>query len=550
MNESTLKILEGGTEDELYCCLAEFNSKHGQIFEFPDLTVELKQRFFELLFQRLNEELQSRVYVVCLEALRIMSREMSGLESVSTEYGLKTLLKHADLIPCRDDDDNQVSTTIQDNVVIIEAQKCLCNIIFNSQAGQRICSTNSCIEGIVQRLKTYKDPTIVQEIKFFDMRMLFVLTALCREIRPKVRQELHGLTYLIEVLDLTLRSAEEANREVTDQDVDLCCEVLKILFNITVSTDNNKNMDEEEEAHFLRLVSVLHDLLLCQTASKDKKDELHSHTVNLLTNMPPESYEELLAPINEDVIVSSVEQKNIEYDGKNMDAILKLLEFLDYRLDVPQQSMKEGLTPVLHCLCQISKANRSIRKFCRLKTLPYLRDEVKFLPQEGQALRNKLCKLFINPIVEVKELAAEFLFILCKNNVNRFVKYTGFGNASGLLSQRGLLGGEREGGGGEEYSSESEESETEEYSELKDNINPVTGRWELPKPDPMQGMSEEQKEYEAMKLVEKLDKLQRAGVIQPTKISDSGKPVPVEHVCQLLEGVPDPTPNSSDDETH
>jgi len=28
-----------------------------------------------------------------------------------------------------------------------------------------------------------------------------------------------------------------------------------------------------------------------------------------------------------------------------------------------------------------------------------------------------------------------------------------------------------------------------------------------------------------------------AGVIQPTKISDEGKPVPIEHVAELLEGL-------------
>jgi len=48
--------------------------------------------------------------------------------------------------------------------------------------------------------------------------------------------------------------------------------------------------------------------------------------------------------------------------------------------------------------------------------------------------------------------------------VSRFVKYTGYGNAAGLLAQRGLMCGGR----GDEYSSESEDSETEEYSELKD----------------------------------------------------------------------------------
>lgn len=48
--------------------------------------------------------------------------------------------------------------------------------------------------------------------------------------------------------------------------------------------------------------------------------------------------------------------------------------------------------------------------------------------------------------------------------VARFVKYTGFGNAAGLLAERGLMCGGR----GAEYSSPSDDSETEEYAELQD----------------------------------------------------------------------------------
>lgn len=49
--------------------------------------------------------------------------------------------------------------------------------------------------------------------------------------------------------------------------------------------------------------------------------------------MPRESYEELLAPVNEDT-TGAAEQKDIEYDGKNMEAVVKLLEFLENRLEV------------------------------------------------------------------------------------------------------------------------------------------------------------------------------------------------------------------------
>ncbi len=156
---------------------------------------------------------------------------------------------------------------------------------------------------------------------------------------------------------------------------------------------------------------------------------LCSHTVNLLTNMPADSYEELLTPLNEDEegnllgledrdgnIVGN--KKQTEYDDKNVQAIVSLLEFLDKRLDKvqivaimttickswqirlfrakrsgqlclvlntdavlssvtakeklfflfqPQKSIKESLTPILHCLCETCRSNRTIRKFCRSK---------------------------------------------------------------------------------------------------------------------------------------------------------------------------------------
>lgn len=49
----------------------------------------------------------------------------------------------------------------------------------------------------------------------------------------------------------------------------------------------------------------------------------------------------------------------------------------------------------------------------------------------------------------------------------------------------------------------------------------------------MDGMSEEQKEYEAMQLVQMIDKLQKGGVVQPCRVGEDGKPVPVEHILEL-----------------
>lgn len=48
--------------------------------------------------------------------------------------------------------------------------------------------------------------------------------------------------------------------------------------------------------------------------------------------MPRDCYEELLTPLNEGA-VGGMENKDVEYDGKNMEAILALLDFLYKRLD-------------------------------------------------------------------------------------------------------------------------------------------------------------------------------------------------------------------------
>ena len=68
------------------------------------------------------------------------------------------------------------------------------------------------------------------------------------------------------------------------------------------------------------------------------------------------------------------------------------------------------------------------------------------------------------------------------------VKYTGFGNAAGHLAQKGLLGGTQTG----TYSSSSEDSDTDEYLAAAPHIDPVQGCTVPPRPDPFEGMTEEQ----------------------------------------------------------
>ncbi|KAK7880151.1 hypothetical protein WMY93_033185 [Mugilogobius chulae] len=144
---------------------------------------------------------------------------------------------------------------------------------------------------------------------------------------------------------------------------------------------------------------------------------LLSSCCDLLNNLPVSCL---------DVLVDLPVQGGSEnYNGKNLDAVQVLLDFMEKRID-RSSNYKEGLIPVL---------------------------------------------------------------------LGSLLKYTGYGNAAGLLMARGLLVG----GKGETQYSEGEDSETEEYKSAT-NFDIMSGCEEEPRPNPSEDMTEEQKEYEAEKL--------------------------------------------------
>jgi len=65
---------------------------------------------------------------------------------------------------------------------------------------------------------------------------------------------------------------------LSNRDIDYLIEILKTLSNLTVDLPNLTNsyiiQEEEEEAHLMRLVSILRELLLCSGPTDDKQIEL------------------------------------------------------------------------------------------------------------------------------------------------------------------------------------------------------------------------------------------------------------------------------------
>ncbi|XP_017578978.1 synembryn-A isoform X3 [Pygocentrus nattereri] len=542
--------METGEQDAALAALQRYNKEKSQCFSFPSEeqedreSGELEKRLGKLVLGFLERDLQPSCKLACLETIRILSRDKSSLAPFSSRHAVQTLARHAAVSLGQ----GNRTPEMPDIDVIVEALKCLCNLVFNSSEAQEAAAQLQLVFGVAERLKQCREPQWNHDVRFFDLRLTFLLTAIRVDVRTQLARELRGAALLTEVLDATLglrwldtyevaRAGAEGQSEVPPlgrMETERAMEILKILFNVTFDT-NRRKVDEEEAATYRHLGAILRHCLMSTAEGEERTEEFHSHTVNLMGNLPLPCLDVLLMP--------KVQQGSIEYMGVNMDAVNMLLDFMEKRLDRGNK-LKETLLPSLNLLTESARIHRETRKFLRMKVLPPLRD-VRNKPEEGNALRNKLVRLMTHIDTDVKTCAAEFLFVLCKESVSRFIKYTGYGNAAGLLAARGLM----RGGGEPGLYSEDEDSDTEEYREAKPHINPVTGRVEDEQPNPMEGMTEEQKEYEAMKLVNMFDKLSRDHVIQPMKLDADGKMTKLEpHELHCLSQQPFINPHQDEEE--
>ncbi|XP_037306966.1 synembryn-B isoform X2 [Pungitius pungitius] len=515
--------LETVDEEDVEKLLRQFIGENSHTFTFDPKEESLRIKLCQSVLSVLRRQVKPSCQQTCLETLRILSRDKRVLAPVATREGMLILGGMASLKAGGDGDDNrdisrEDTLSEEEERVVVEALKCLCNVVYNSPAAQQVSVDVQLVDGLCATLRTAR--TWHHEVGLFTLRLLFLVSALRPDVRGVLRRELHAVTLLTEVLEHTLDVSwvgpyESARPDpqalpMPAEDNERTMEALKALFNLTLSDTGG----EEDEHHFRLIAAILRHLLMLKTETEEKTEEAHSHAINLLNNLPVSCL---------DVLIDVPVQGGLEiYGGKNMDAVQMLIDFMEKRMD-KGSNYKEGLTPVLSLLTEGSRHHREIRRYIKAQVLPPLKD-VKNRPEIGTTTRNKLVRLMTHVDMGVKQTAAEFLFVLCKESVDNLLKYTGYGNAAGLLVARGLLAGGR----GETQYSEDEDSDTEEYKSAKPFINPITGHVEEPMPNPIEEMTEEQKEYEAQKLVNMFDKLSRQNVIRPMGVRPDGTLAPLE----------------------
>ncbi|KAH8320064.1 hypothetical protein KR074_006825 [Drosophila pseudoananassae] len=569
MEADHLKRLEAKDADHIAAILTEFNTKASR---YADLLIfdgfrtdNLWHDLWLAIFGILEDQRLCHLHTQCLNTVRILTRDEFSLQTNYIEQEVNVLLKLARIeasslkLPATPDElkqqekeqaDTQQEPSQDQSEVIAEALKCLCNLVYQSSDCRRQCLRQHCMDAILKRVaSSMRHPSTLE---YYDMKLLFLLTALEPAARSRLQIDLNGLTYMTKWLDDKLGEDAAAGSE---EQLNIICELLKVMFNVTSAPDKSPN---EYEIQSLHLTGVLRELLLrFGDMSTDKERAVVTHAINLLTNISGSCLTELTlrcsnAEEQRDRDEEKEKQKDQEsgarakprqccalcFEKRNVRSLAILLRYL--RQSLAQQeaeaSSHELLSPVLTVLVKCARSDRVMRHYLRQEILPPLRD-VSQRPEIGQELRNHLCRFLTLPAMILRDLAAELLFVLCKEDVGRMIKYTGYGNAAGLFAKRGILDCRRV--EGTDYSSDSEDSDTEEYKQQQQGINPVLGCVEpRSMTNPLDGMSEEQKEYEALQLVNLIEQLRQGGIVKPALIDKDGRPQPLEHILQLQEELP------------
>ena len=189
--ESLIQSFLGSVEadkDGSLVLLEQFCQNNATTFSFSHIDNSTRNRFTRRLMDELkngeetNNDGRLLFIAKCLEALRLLSRDQSNLAEMTTENCCVVFLKLSGLLSNVDDAQscrelNMDASAIVENVlVVVEALKCICNLVYQHSGFRRLSIKYNCTEAVCLRLMWFNH--LPRDVRFFDLRLLFVLTAL------------------------------------------------------------------------------------------------------------------------------------------------------------------------------------------------------------------------------------------------------------------------------------------------------------------------------------------------------------------------------------
>lgn len=187
------------------------------------------QRLAELLGSVLERGLPPSRRVPWLQSIRILSRDRSCLDPFTSRQSLQALARYAGVAL-----EEPVPEPL-DVDVVLESLKCLCNLVLSSPVAQVQAAEARLVVRLAERVGLGPQTSFPHDVQFFDLRLLFLLTALRTDVRQQLFQDLQGVRLLTDALQLTLGliPGESPPELLPPQETERAMEILKVLFNIT-----------------------------------------------------------------------------------------------------------------------------------------------------------------------------------------------------------------------------------------------------------------------------------------------------------------------------
>ncbi|CAH8495627.1 unnamed protein product [Schistosoma turkestanicum] len=367
-------------------------------FAVDNVDFKTKETILEKCRKILEDHTVCELYT-CLCCLRILTRDDILRKELTSELFLSRIFKYA----------FEYHSNPEYSKITLEALKSLSNIVFKESCVINQLKSMGFIKTALESVNiliTNGD----KEKLLLCLKLLFLVTALDSASRQDLIK-FNALQMLLKVVKLKISKTIDS---------DVAAEALKVVYNILYST-RDEDVTTELGDDIRNLVVMLRCILQDPMLDQSNNYALASQVINVLNIIPKHLYKYLLDEASGDHVVDKLSKGSASVDETDkMSSIEFLITFLhsQLKLDASKESetasdlrTDERICPILNCLTRASKSNRQIRKFCRLKVLPYLGKDVTRLPEDGDSIRNYLCKLLTNPVQIVGESAA--IIYLC-----------------------------------------------------------------------------------------------------------------------------------------
>ncbi|KAK0400747.1 hypothetical protein QR680_015432 [Steinernema hermaphroditum] len=444
--------------------------------EFPSANDVVKKAYADFLLQNLeNVSEAARCNIISL--LRILCRDDTGLTHLLTEPVCRMVMAAA-FPPSRSP---QVKA-------LFEAEKCIINSLFHSVLARDIFA-DSFSGYLLDRIEFISQRYMEGQFSELAQHRFNYLLLLSEDLL---------IQFFFYDLRLCFKMTSGHNEILSVWSKDQS--VLRIFCTLFQHTSNKAKNEEDDNTISSNVLLIMCNLMGSEEFDFATLDEME------------------LSKIGADYV----------FDGYDITIPKALLESIEDSLDnEPGSHLAIIFMAVLRYICE---ASDGARRYCRLQILPVL--ETEDVEQEEKTLRSKIAQILEGSDL-CSRMATELVFTLCQFSPDRLMDYwakEGLDHSAGLYANRGLLGSLNSRMRNE---SDSEDSETDDYRQVEDQVNPATG-WE--------NMSEKQREFETMKLLDTISRMMDTGVT----MGEDGCPRAAEHISGLLNEY-EPTENSDSD---